>query len=46
MVVDKKIEIKDFISKRFPLEKTKQAFNYKVKEHVAKVLIVNEKYFK
>ena len=45
-VEDKKIEIKDLISKRFPLEKTKQAFDYKAKEHVAKVLIVNEKYFK
>ena len=41
IIVGKKINVKDVISAKFPLEKTKEAFDYKIKENVAKVIIVN-----
>lgn len=35
------LNLKELISGKFPLEKTKEAFDFKQKEHVAKVIIVN-----
>ena len=46
IIVDKEIDVKDIISAKFPLEKTKEAFDYKAKENVAKVIIINEHFFK
>lgn len=41
LVIEEKIEIKDLIPGKFPLEKTKEAFEYKKREHVAKVIVTN-----
>ena len=36
-----KLNLKELISAKFPLEKTKEAFDFKHKEHVAKVIVTN-----
>jgi len=37
----KELNLKELISAKFPFEKAKDAFDYKKKEHVAKVIVTN-----
>ncbi len=39
LMVDKKLEVKDLIAARFPLEKIKEAFDFKHNSRVPKVII-------
>ena len=43
LVIEKGVELnlKELVSAKFPLEKTKEAFDFKAKEHVAKVYVIN-----
>lgn len=36
-----KLNLKELISAKFPLDKTKEAFEFKQKKHVAKVIVIN-----